>query len=147
MKSILVLFVVLSSVSVQATDWEKELAADIVTLDSNKQSLDEYFLMKFKSENGSANNIQVGIHSEGPTGVISRDNFVGITTMFYTMIIAGMVNLAECEFEDLEAPIGKVDIEINLYMTKEGCQIEIHDVNSNQKNKQTTKWSELFGEK
>lgn len=48
------------------------------------------------------------------------------------------------DFEELDEPIGKVDLEINIYMNKGGLQIEFVDTKENKTDRSTMTWKELL---
>ena len=48
------------------------------------------------------------------------------------------------DFEELDEPIGKVDMEINIYMNKGGLQIEFVDTKENKTDRTTMTWKELI---
>ena len=139
-----ILIMLLASVAC-AEDWQQELAKDLVTIKDNKMYIEDYMLLKITAQDGTVSNKQVKIYSTSPTQVISRDNFVFATAMIYTLIIAGMMMTADFDIVDIDEPIGNVDLEFNLYMTKEGFQIEVDDKTIDEKTRETIKWSDYFG--
>lgn len=95
------------------------------------------------------------LRSEAPAaGVISRDNFVALTTQVFTSIM--IMALAEAyevpastfmngfDYKKLSAPIGTPDLEINIIMTGEGLQIELVDTGSNERSRFTETWDNFF---
>ena len=138
-----ILIMLLASVAC-AEDWQQELAEDMVTIKDDKMYIERYELLKTTAEDGTVSNTQVKLYSTSPTQVISRDNFVCITTMIYTLIIAEMLETVEFDIVEIDEPIGKVDMEINLYMTKEGFQIEVDLKTIGERTRETTKWSDFF---
>ena len=47
-------------------------------------------------------------------------------------------------FEELDEPIGSVDMEINIYMNKGGLQLEIADRRENIVERVTMTWNDVF---
>ena len=138
-------------------DIEKELLEEFVKIKDGKMTTLEFGLLSFPSLPDVK--IQVKNYAEAPAdSVISRDNFVAITTMlltiFYFQIATEVTpehrskNATDDElpfdFEELDEPIGKVDMEINIYMNKGGLQIEFVDTKENKTDRTTMTWKELI---
>lgn len=138
-------------------DIEKELLEEFVKIKDGKMTALEFGLLSFPSLPDVK--IQVKNYAESPAdGVISRDNFVAITTMlltiFYYQIATEVTpehrskNAADDElpfdFEELDEPIGNVDMEINIYMNKGGLQIEFVDTVENKTERSTMTWKEII---
>ena len=138
-----ILIMLLASVAC-AEDWQQDLKEDLVTIKDNKMYIEQYMLLKTTAEDGTESNTQVKIYSTSPTQVISRDNFVCITTMIYTLILVEALETVEFDIVEIDEPIGNVDMEINLYMTKEGFQIEVDLKTIGEKIRETTRWSDFF---
>ncbi len=148
------------SVNAAETEVEEKLSREIVKIVDGKMVSTEYGLLSFPLV--SSDKTQFKLYSEAPADdVISRDNFVAITTMLQTMIVFQMAAEAHSQFaitsseflenpdqafdiEDLDEPIGRVDLEINFYMNKSGLQIEIVNTRKGDTNRHTVTWNEMF---
>ena len=95
---------------------------------------------------------------EAPTTVISRDRFVALGTElavglrfnFASDLIKELTPgqaLQALQCKQVEAAIGTVNLEVSIVMTGDGMQIEITETASGQKQKQTTTWEQVLGEK
>ena len=62
-------------------DWEKDLLEELVNVKDGKMTIQEYGLLSFPATPNKK--VQIRLYSEAPAkDVITRDNFVAITTMF-----------------------------------------------------------------
>jgi len=141
--------------SAAAQDWRQELKADLVTISGGKMTLNDVGLYKIEIPGYQAAQVQVKVHSEAPAaGIISRDNFVSLTTLMASTVF--MTALAEgyrvaasdfiqhVDFTQLKSAIGTPDLELNLTMTNEGLQFEIVNNSSGQKTRQTMTWEQVY---
>ncbi len=120
------------------TDWEEELKSDVVQIVDGKMMMEEYVLIKGSEES----TLQMKIYAEAPTdGSISRDNFIGLSTLLYLPALLEMG-----EFESIDEPIGNLDVEMNMYMTARGIQIEFKDNINNQTSRETQTWAQVYGQ-
>lgn len=97
----------------------EELLTDIVSVRDKKYSMDVYRLVT--NEDGTST--QVKAHSEAPLDAISRDQFLYYSSIIMSQIIDDYTPETSTE-TDLDELIGNADIEINLFMTKNGLQVE-----------------------
>ena len=118
--------------------WRKELKKDVVEVSKDKMTITEYQVCRIGDSS-----IQVKTYSEASSGFMSRDNFIAFTAVYSTLIAQ---NLGEMECKDIGAPIGSADVEILLYMTKDGIKIETQDHSTDTKQSQTLLWSAIFDE-
>ena len=139
----------------QAQEWRDELKADVVKIHDSKMHWDEVGLYKIQLPGQALTQVQVKVHAEAPAnGVISRDNFVALTTYTFTTLFLSMLAeannvpasqfLQAVDYTELKAPIGTPDLELNLVMTDEGMQIELVHTASGGKTRQTTTWAEAY---
>ena len=97
------------------TDIEKKLFEEIVEVVDGKMVSTEFGLLSFPSV--SNEKTQFKLYAEVPAdGVISRDNFIAITTMLQTMILFQMAAEAHSQFaitsaEFIENPERAFDID------------------------------------
>ena len=147
-------------INAQETDVEKKLFKEIVRVADGKMTMTEYGLLSFPMV--SDEKTQYKLYSEAPAeGVISRDNFVAMTTGMQAVILFGMAAEANARYaktfsellerseqafdiEELDEPIGKVDLEINFYLTKGGMQIEYVNTRTGSTNRNTLTWDEII---
>jgi hypothetical protein len=150
---IMLLFLVATSVSAQ--DWRAQLKADAVVLRGGKMIYDEVGLYKIKVAGYDPAQVQVKVHSEGPQGgLVSRDNFVALTTLMFTETFTTALAesyqvpasqfLQGLDYTQLKSAIGTPDLELNLVMTNEGMQFEVVNTSSGQKTRQTMTWEQVF---
>lgn len=135
-------------------DWQKELLEETVEIREDKMVIEEFGLLSIPSAPDAS--MQLKLYSEAPAaGVVSRDNLVAITAMLQTtfMLEVAMALAANTDaeslrdlfdYKELDEPIGNVDVEISLYMSKGGLQIEVRDTRTNQTNRSTMTWKEFF---
>lgn len=144
-------------VAEQTTSVEK-LLEDVVTVENDKMTTEEFGLLSFPWAPGDKT--QLRFYSEAPrSGLISRDNFVGITAVLQTSVLFGFameiksatsaniesMSIDEVfDFDELDAPIGNVDLEINVYMSKGGLQIEFVNTRANSTERNTMTWKEIL---
>lgn len=139
----------------QERDWRAELRADQVTIRDGKMVSREYRLYELVFPGTDPISMQVSIHSEAPAeGLISRDNFVAITTTWTMSVlitaIAAQFDVPVSAFmnalrmQDLESPVGLPDLELNFVMTAEGMQVEAVTTADGTRERSVIKWAELF---
>src|SRR5262245_18830884 len=139
----------------RAQDWRQELKTDLVAIANGRMTLNDVGLYKINVPGYQAAQYQVKIHSEAPAvGTISRDNFVSLTTMMAsTVFITALAEgyripasdfMQHIDYTELKSAIGTPDLELNLTMTPEGMQLEIKNNSSNQSNRETMTWEQVF---
>jgi hypothetical protein len=147
--------VVLAATPGSAQDWRAQLKANAVVIRGTKMIYDEVGLYKLKVAAYDPAQVQVKVHSEAPQGgLVSRDNFVSLTTLMFTMtFVAAMAEsyqvsasqfMQGLDYTQLKAAIGTPDLELNLTMTNEGMQFEVVNTSSGQKTRQTRTWEQVF---
>ena len=138
-----------------AQDWRAQLKSDAVVIRGGKMIYDEVGLYKIKIAGYEPAQVQVKVHSEAPQGgPISRDTFVSLTTLMFTMtFVAALAEsyrvtasqfLQGLDYTQLKSAIGTPDLELNLTMTNEGMQFEVVNTSSGQKTRQTQTWEQVF---
>lgn len=86
--------------------------------------------------------LQVKNYAEAPSdGSISRDNFVASATAYQFVMIQ---QLGQATCKSIAAPIGSTDLDILVYMSKEGMKIEFEDQRTKASSSQTILWPDLF---
>ena len=150
-----VVLLLLAATSVRAQDWRAQLKSDAVVIRSGKMLYDEVGMYKIKVAGYEPAQVQVKIHSEAPQGgVVSRDNFVSLTTLMFSMTFVAALSesykvpasqfLQGLDYTQLKSAIGTPDLELNLIMTNEGMQLEVVNTSSGQKTRQTMTWEQVF---
>lgn len=150
-----VMLLVLAATPTSAQDWRAQLKSDAVVIRGGKMIYDEVGLYKIKVTGFEPAQVQVKVHSEAPQGgLVSRDNFVSLTTLMYTMTFVAALSesyrvpasqfLQGLDYTQLKAAIGTPDLELNLTMTNEGLQFEVVNTSSGQKTRQTQTWDQVF---
>ena len=106
---------------------------------------------------GVSKPFQVKASAEAPAqGVVSRDNFLvlfteialGLRVKFAADFIKGLTPiqaLDALQCEQIDAPVGKVDLQVDVNMDKEGIKIEILKPDTGKQQTQLNTWKDLFG--
>jgi hypothetical protein len=150
-----IMLLVLAVTPMSAQDWRAQLKADVVVIRGAKMIYDEVGLFKIKVAGYDTAQVQVKVHSEAPQGgLVSRDNFVSLTTLMFTMTFTTAMAesyqvpasqfLQGLDYTQLKSAIGTPDLELNLFMTNEGMQFEVVNTSSGQKTRQTQTWEQVF---
>lgn len=127
-----------------ASSWgqtsKAELLKDIVKVVGSKMTSNDYTLVTFSN----GNSLQVKAYAEAPaTGLISRDNFIALTTTIVASTIEELTKEDEgAKTKDLSAVIGNPDITIKTFVAKEGVQVEV--TTSEGVNRNTIAWDDLL---
>ncbi len=123
-------------------DWQEQLLMDAVTIVGDKMVLEEYGIVNGVDESGNEFSLQVKMYSEAPaSGVIIRDNFVGFSMFVYIPIV-----VVFGDYEVIDEPIGNVDVEVNIYMSKNGIQIEFKNNLDGTTGRETMTWKSLYSD-
>ena len=153
--SIAALALLLIAPGLHAQDWREQLGRDAVAIKDGKMVYEQTGLVKIGIAGYEPARFQVRVRSEAPArGLISRDNFVAMTTQtFVTLFLAVFAEAYEVpasaflegfDYTELAAPIGTPDIELNLVMTNEGIQFEVVNTASGERSRHTQTWAEAF---
>lgn len=138
-------------------EWRQQLSKELVTVRGQKMVADEYDLVKIEVPGYEPVQLQMKVHAEAPAGgLISRDNFVAITTQMVVMTflvvyaeayqIPARQFLDAVDFTELAAPIGTPDVELNLFMTDEGLQFEWVNTADGRRSRWTSTWAEFYAQ-
>ncbi len=159
MRMAFVVGLVLSIPSIlNAQDWREELREDLVVHRDNKMVIESYSMERVNLPGYEPVELQVKFYMETPhDDAISRDNFVAFSTLLRITVLQTMLAepfdvsaaefLAAYETEDLDAPIGRPDLEISIFMTGEGFQLEIRNTITNEVSRVTETWESVLGSK
>ena len=148
----------LTSAGSAQEDWRALLQKDLVEIQGDLMVWDHFSMEQLEFDGVEPIRIQVKYHSEAPAeGLMSRDNFVQISTMTNMTILfiafaEGMgVTMSEFlnayDVEELDAPIGTPDLELTLVMTGGGIQFEIVDTTTGERSRETQTWAQIFSER
>ncbi|MCB9534494.1 MAG: hypothetical protein H6698_09390 [Myxococcales bacterium] len=154
-----VLFVAVSSVvaasaAAQSVDWRAEIGADMVRVVDGKMVYEQYEICGVE---GGGARIQIKYYAEAPTGAgISRDYFISQTVALDTFVVYGSIAeasglslsafLEAFDCDPIGAPIGTVDMELNVYMTGDGFQLEIVDTTTGTRTRSASTWAEVYAD-
>ena len=106
---------------------------------------------------GVSKPFQVSARAETPAqGVVSRDNILvlfteiglGLRVKFASDYIKGLTPIQALDAlhcEQIDAPVGNVDLEVDVNMGNEGIKIEILKPGTAKKQTQFNSWKDLFG--
>ncbi len=139
-----------------AQDWREELREDLVVHRDGKMIIEAYSMERVNLPGYEPLELQVKFYAEVPhDNTISRDKFVGMSSYLLITVLQAMLaetyDVSALEFlqgydtEDLDAPIGRPDIEISVFMTGEGFQLEIRNTLSGEVRRVTETWEETMG--
>ena len=147
--------VLLASDALAQDDWRALLESDLVNIEADQMLIDRFSLDRIEFPGTAAVQFQVKYHAEAPAeGVMSRDNFVYLSTGLGELLVLGVYSeaygvtmsqfLDAYDSTDLDAPIGTPDLEVNLFMTEEGLQIEIVNTATGERFRETQTWEQIF---
>ena len=141
---------------------EARLRSDVVTEQDGQFTIDRFSICQLfrpaELGGGASEPFQVKSHMEASSdGFISRDNFLAFSTeiafqlrvSFATDLIQGLTPIeaiGALQCKPIEAPIGKVDLELDLVMTPGGVQVAILETGSGQSDTQTRTWNQMLGQ-
>jgi hypothetical protein len=148
--------VLIAAAPLAAQDWRAELSEELVTIQGGKMVIEDQALFKMNLTGYEPWQMQVQVHSEAPQGgIISRDMFVSLTSsMFYMVFVQALAEAYQVpasqfieglDVTDLEAIIGTPDMQLNLFMTNEGIQVEVVNTATGERSRQTSTWEEWYG--
>ncbi len=141
---------------------QARLQSDVVTEQDGKFTIDRFSICQlFRPADlggGASEPFQVKSHMEAAAdGFISRDNFLTFSTeigfqlrvSFAADFIQGLTAIeaiGALQCKPLEAPIGKVDLELDIYMTADGVQVGMLETGSGERDTQTRTWNQMLGQ-
>ena len=144
-------------VQVVAQEAASDLLEPMVELQDGKMVIEFYTLDRISLPGYDPMQFQVKHYAEAPAeGIVSRDNFVAITTALNLMLLqqsfASALNVPASAFldaydiQDLDALIGTPDLELTLVLAAGGLQIEIKNTRTGEVSRTTQTWAEFRGE-
>lgn len=145
----------LSTSATAQVDWRSELSEEYVALSEDKMTIDDVGIVKIEIDGYEPVSFQFKVHSEAPrAGIISRDSFVAMTSTLSHLLIATIFSdayqvsasdfLTGLSITNLKSIIGSADLELNMYMTDEGIQMEFVNTSTNQRTRFTQTWEEVY---
>lgn len=154
--SVLMTLAVLSQECSAQVDWRALLQKDLVTIQGDRMVLDRITLDRIEFPGAAPVQFQVKYRAEAPVrGLMSRDNLVAFSAATASVLIFGIyaesygVPMSEFleayDSQDLDAPIGTPDLEVNLVMTTAGVQFEVLNTATGQRVRNTQTWEQIFG--
>jgi hypothetical protein len=144
----------LPSAALAGTDWKALIAKDRVQVGSGKMTLESFQLCKVKVPNAQKSSYQVRTYAEAPDdGSVSRDFLVSFESAMSTVMTMSMGAAAAkgttmdplkaFDCDPITAPIGKVDLDISLYVTGEGFQMAFTDGTTGKTAQESSTWDQL----
>ena len=143
------------------SDIQKLMKKDRVVQKDGKFKIEGYHLCRLYRPKhlggGVSKPFQVRARAEAPAqGVVSRDNFLvlfteitlGLRVKFAADFIKGLTPiqaLDALQCEQIDAPVGTVELKVDLKMDKKGIKIEILKPETGKKQTQMTPWKDVFG--
>jgi hypothetical protein len=135
------------------SDLKARIAKDRVQLVDGKMKIEEFELCKVTVPGASKSSIQVRSYAEVPVNAgVSRDFLVSFESVMQTFITMTMGSalakgssvdpLKALDCDPITAPIGKVDIELNLYLTADGFQMAVVDGSTGKTTQESRRWED-----
>jgi hypothetical protein len=145
----------LASPAVAGDDWKKTISEDQIEIKDGKMTSESFSLCKIGPPDGNRKSMQIRDYVEAPVDSgLSRDFVVSFSTMMQTILLMGFAqassgsafNLDNLDCNEINAPIGTVDFEINIYMTGEGFQLAIKNNGDGSTSRESERWEDMFDE-
>ena len=141
-----------------AADWKSLISADRVQIVNGKMTMEEFSLCKILTPGATKTSLQMRNYAEAPVNSgISRDFLVSFQAMTETALVLTMgieaakgtklEPLKAFDCDQIAAPIGKVDVEINLYLTADGFQMAVVDGSTGKTTQESERWEDTLGGK
>lgn len=130
------------------------ISKDRVQTVDGKMKIEEYQLCKVTVPGATKSSLQIKSYAEVPINAgISRDFFVSFESVTQTFITLTMGTalakgtsiepLKALDCAPISSPIGKVDLEINLYLTADGLQMAIVDGSTGKTTQESSSWEDV----
>ena len=137
-------------------DWQQTVRQDLVSLRDGKWVIEEFSVESIAIPGYQPVEYQLRLYAEVPANtVVSRDFFVRTTFEVQAAMLLSVIAeayqttpaqfLEGLESKPLQAAIGTPDVELSLFMTAEGLQIEWKDNTNGQVSRNTMRWAEVVG--
>jgi len=147
------MFLLIALLALSTASYASDRQDDLVQIKLGSFVYEEFSLCKLNvPQPRNSGEFQMRISAVAPAkGVLSRDYFIAYVASATTMIQAGMALSAGARIDqisetltcdEIDEPIGKVDLELNIRMTKDGIQIETVDGSTGKATRRTNKWEE-----
>lgn len=132
-----------SSVAHAQPHWKEMIGRDQVKIAGGKMVSEGYKLCKMANKS-----FQLRSYAEAPESAgLSRDFFIQFATMMElipTLALAKASGDVDLNCKPITSPIGKVDLELNVYMTGEGFQVEMVQTTSQKTTRHASRWADIF---
>ncbi len=156
LSGILLCVICLFSASVSAqnsVDWQAYLQGSPFSSDGATHSYGEYIRCEAVEASQTQSVMQLRYSAAAPASVMSRDNFVSMTTALNVMMEIGIASELGMTFEQfaerfsctpVASPIGQVDAQIHYVFAAEGIQIQTLDGAGVVVEQSTVTWDSLL---
>lgn len=130
-------------------DWKEELQRDLVTVENGEMTYSETELCEIE---GSSRSMQVRWEAKAPEeGVLSRDQFVAMTTEINLVTLFGFLERANVSLSDyldrvscqpIDDAIGEVDMTLSVTYAERGLQFAVQTDEGTKR--YTSTWDDVF---
>ncbi|MDP2307552.1 MAG: hypothetical protein Q8P18_16110 [Pseudomonadota bacterium] len=135
------------------SDLKARIAKDRVQFVDGKMKIEEFHLCKVTVPGTSKSSLQMRSYAEVPVNAgVSRDFLVsfesGMQALMRITIGAALSKGSKVEphkaldCDPISAPIGKVDLEVNLYLTADGFQMAFVDASTGTTMQESRRWDD-----
>jgi hypothetical protein len=129
------------------------IAKDRVQIVDGKMKIEEYRLCKVTVPGAEKSSVQMRTYAEVPLNAgVSRDFFVTtetFVTTYMTMTLGAAMSkgtkvepFKALDCDPIAAPIGKVDFDVNLYLTADGFQVAFVDGSTGKTSQESKRWED-----
>lgn len=148
------LFLLLATSSPAEAGMKERMQKDRVAVAEGKMKIEDFYVCKVNVPGSKKATIQYRAYAEVPTNAgISRDYFVSFEAMSRVLLItragAAMAKgttvdpLKALDCDGIDAPIGKVDLDISLYLTGDGFQLAVTDGATGKVTQEAKLWADI----
>jgi len=131
--------------------WKRILAKSLVSVQDGEFRYSDSALCEFKPQEGWAGTtrtLQLRSIARAPAdGTISRDMFVMWVSHTEADLVSHLAASGSSSCQNLDHPIGSVDIELVMTFTREGFQVEVTNAQTGRSNRRTQTWADTYPER
>lgn len=135
------------------SDVKARIAKDRVETVDGKMKIEEFELCKVTVPGAKKSSVQIRNYAEVPVDAgVSRDFLVSFESVMQTVMAMGMGAamakgstvdpLKALDCDPISAPIGNVDLELNLYLTADGFQMAVVDESTGKTTQESKRWDD-----